>query len=1122
MARSKSKRPSTKENSRLSVVDNRNQPELPFETLNLPDVELRLNYKKLGYIREILEPARKFTPVGETHLPHRRTRIAKVLTGSDGTSLLITTNRADKKHPNYTEVLLEDSGRFTWLRHRRIDEASLARREGDRSAARDNIRATWNGAFRYRDATLTSDGKGLRLPQLGALHATLAHWTLSREPVTVVMPTGTGKTETMLSLLVTAQPQCMLVVVPSKALRDQTVSKFLGLGILPTHGLLDPSAMRPIVGVLEHQFSSIEDVDIFDHCNVVVAVIDSIAKGTGNDFLAEVARRCSHLVIDEAHHVAAPSWSDLKNAFHGKPIVQFTATPFREDRSSLGGKPIYTYPLHRAQEDGYFRAIRFKGVFEVDQGTADHRIAEKAIAQLRADLNAGKDHRILARCRTKERARAVCEIYESLAPDLNPVMIHSGESGVQQRIAGLRSGEHKIVSTVNMLAEGFDMPELKIAAIHDVFKSLAITLQFTGRFPRAGGERVGEPIVIANTGFVSIANSLQALYDEDPDWNLLLADLSFERIEEERKFAEFLRNARDLGGVEVPEDSVAAKLTPQSLIPRYNAVVYRAQTFNARKIPEGLDSGHRYVRGWVSEDPPVTFFITRFVDQPKWTKSKGVDDSIWNLTALYYDATRHLLYIGSSTASATNHQALADAVIGVNAQRLQGEEPFRIFDGLQRLILQQVGLLSTGSRTHRYSMFAGADVRDAISRVLSGRAQKSNIFGTGFRDGGPVGLGCSRKGKMWGREFGSLTGWREWCDRIGTRLLNDNFDPRILIENALVAVRVTELPDKRPWFIDWSEKLMPRKEGASGFKLGNEEIPFHQWEIDLIAYDRSANTMGFCIRHESNESWFAEFELKIGESFPSGHMISKTRGVDLTLRFGREGVQLDRFFNDYLPPVTFVDQSILEGCELIEPHEQAINYSTNQATALEWQGVDIRKESFLKDDIWRTDSIQAFAVEKCRNDGFQILFDDDGANEIADIVAIKDSGTQITIRLLHCKYSTEDLPGGRIDDIVEVSSQVVKNVRWFWDIERLARRMFLRNVDRSAKGHPRFLTGSPELMRKVIRLSELSVSTIREVVVVQPGLSKEAMTPQILSVLGSADSYLRMAAGCPLTLWCAP
>ena len=1101
-----------------------NHPELPLnhpDPILLPAIKVDIGFTKVGRIRVILAPEEMFEINRQEALPNRRTRTANIFSNIGRRELLVTSAKSDSDHGGYTEILLEEDGKFKWLKNSTASSAHSAILGEEPSLLRNEIRLTWTGGFIYRDATIDPKERGLRPPQIGALHATLAHWTLSNEPVTVVMPTGTGKTETMLSLLIAAQPICMLVVVPSKALRNQTAKKFETLGILPAHDLITTAVRRPVVGVLEHQLGSVEALDIFDRCNVVVAVIDSIAKGKAKDYLNEIAQRCSHLVLDEAHHVAATSWADLKKAFEGKPIIQFTATPFREDRTALGGKQIFNYPLHRAQNDGYFKPISFKGVFEVDQTTADRKIAEKAIEQLRNDIGANKDHRILARCRTKDRAEEVFAIYQNLAADLNPIKIHSDEPGIEGRIARLRNGEHKIVVTVNMLAEGFDMPELKIAAVHDIFKSLAITLQFTGRFPRVGGDHVGDPTIIANTGFVSIANSLQALYDEDPDWNILLANLSFERIEEENKFNEFLRNARDLGGVEVPEESIAAKLTPQSLIPRYNAVVYRTEKFDPLGIPNGLDSGHRYVRGWTNTTPPLTFFITRLVDQPKWTKSKGVEDSNWNLIALYHDVVHKLLYIASSTSSATNHQALADAVTGTHALRIQGEEPFRIFDGVQRLLLQQVGLLSTGSRSHRYSMFAGADVKEAISKVLSGSAQKSNIFGNGFRDGAPVGLGCSRKGKIWGREFGSLAGWKDWCDELGGRLLNEAFDPKLLIENALVAERQTELPDKTPWFIDWPEKLMPRKEGILTFSLGGNETAFHQWEIQILNYDRSTNTIIFEIRHESGGALHESFQLSIDPNMTHGHTIAKIGGSDVSIRFGRESVTLEKFFNDYLPVITFTDQSILEGCELLTPKDQLNSFDLNQAEALSWAGVDIRKESFLKNDMQRQDSIQAFAIRKCIAEGFQIVFDDDGSNEIADIVAVRDIGNQLTIRLVHCKYSSADDAGARIKDVVEVTSQAVKNASWFWNMERLGKRMFLRNRDRSTKGFPRFILGTPDLMKKALRLSELSARPIREVIVVQPGTSKAAITPQIIAVLGSADSYLRMASGCPLTLWCS-
>ena len=44
--------------------------------------------------------------------------------------------------------------------------------------------------------------KGLRSAQLGALFAIKSHWTISNETATIVMPTGTGKTETMIAAII--------------------------------------------------------------------------------------------------------------------------------------------------------------------------------------------------------------------------------------------------------------------------------------------------------------------------------------------------------------------------------------------------------------------------------------------------------------------------------------------------------------------------------------------------------------------------------------------------------------------------------------------------------------------------------------------------------------------------------------------------------------------------------------------------------------------------------------------------------------------------------------------------------------------------------------------------------
>src|SRR5258708_32390891 len=143
-----------------------------------------------------------------------------------------------------------------------------------------------------------------------------------------------------------------------------------------------------------------------------------------------MAVHCTHLFVDEAHHAEAPTWKAFRERFRERRILQFTATPFREDGKPLDGEIIYKYSLRRAQEEGYFKPIRFTPVVEFNSAKSDAAIAKKAIEQLRAD--AGKGHILMARVDTVERAKKVFDLYRGYT-EFKPVQIHTGIKSVGQR-----------------------------------------------------------------------------------------------------------------------------------------------------------------------------------------------------------------------------------------------------------------------------------------------------------------------------------------------------------------------------------------------------------------------------------------------------------------------------------------------------------------------------------------------------------------------------------------------------------------------------------------------------------------------------------------------------------------
>lgn len=296
-------------------------------------------------------------------------------------------------------------------------------KEGERELVSANaVIDSWRNAFVFN----SNKTKGLRLPQIGALFAIKAHWTVSRDPATVVMPTGTGKTETMIAALVSEQIKRTLVIVPSDLLRKQTVKKFLTLGVLPEIGVITPDARMPAVAVLNSTPKTESDFsELVDRANVIVSTV-TLLQRFSDAMLNILAEACDLLVVDEAHHIAAKTWASVKQRLSNLKCLQFTATPFRNDGKKLDGKIIYNFPLALAQQQGYFQKINYCPLWEFDEERGDLSIASAAVSQLKADLDAGFNHAILVRAKDKRSAnRLYNEVYAPRFPEFNPVLIHS-------------------------------------------------------------------------------------------------------------------------------------------------------------------------------------------------------------------------------------------------------------------------------------------------------------------------------------------------------------------------------------------------------------------------------------------------------------------------------------------------------------------------------------------------------------------------------------------------------------------------------------------------------------------------------------------------------------------------
>ncbi len=181
-------------------------------------------------LRQVEHPARRLACAVEPW--SRRGVDGQLLIQPNGHKTLVISSRITR--PDNVDDVLVVSGDWMngnspydlsaghWLSPRPLKADDLSSEEW--LARREHARESWVDQLVFR-AEVREGGRlvsaGLRNPQIGALYALLAHWTVGNEPATIVMPTGTGKTETMIAMLVAARPACLLVVVPTDPLREQ-------------------------------------------------------------------------------------------------------------------------------------------------------------------------------------------------------------------------------------------------------------------------------------------------------------------------------------------------------------------------------------------------------------------------------------------------------------------------------------------------------------------------------------------------------------------------------------------------------------------------------------------------------------------------------------------------------------------------------------------------------------------------------------------------------------------------------------------------------------------------------------------------------------------------------------
>ncbi len=301
---------------------------------------------------------------------------------------------------------------------------------------------------------------------------------LQRRParnIGLVLPTGAGKTRTALRIILE-----MLAAAPSDAkavwithrhlLREQATRELAKLVDSPPAGLPDDAA-------------TLAD-------RIIIAMVSEVPALLNDD-----EETIALLVIDEAHHAAAPSYAPVFEARRKPPVLLLTATPIRPDDKPIHIDEVAYTVTYR--ELAARNAILIPTFEPLPVDTFDMTATTiHEIARMIADETATRFRKTLVVASRIEHVEALTQaiVAEIDARPEHPLrgtdvgFIHgtanSHQLGNEAMLALFANKPRAILVSAQMLLEGFDDPTIDSVVITYRTDSIITLMQAAGRCVR--------------------------------------------------------------------------------------------------------------------------------------------------------------------------------------------------------------------------------------------------------------------------------------------------------------------------------------------------------------------------------------------------------------------------------------------------------------------------------------------------------------------------------------------------------------------------------------------------------------------------------------------------------------
>ncbi|CAF1086507.1 unnamed protein product [Adineta ricciae] len=344
----------------------------------------------------------------------------------------------------------------------------------------------------------------------------------------VVIPTGGGKSGIAVLAPYVLNTTRVLVVTPSLQITNQLAADF---GRQPTksfyvkQGIVTGDAADMFVEPVRIVNEGRDLGDLAE--NLVIVNAHKFGTNSSVDWEKLNQKAFNLLIVDEAHHFPAPTWSKIVSHFKCK-IVFLTATPFRGGQPILDnqdGRICFEISLNSLMNNGIIRRTQFLEIGNhVDSGVERMHLLSKEILRI-LDKHDQCDnvvqHQAMVLMKEKNDTTSFATQLNKISP--NSAASYTGDTknsnSVLQRF---ENGQLRVLVVCGKLLEGYDRKQVSLCVIARNVQpqSKVLFTQFVGRCLRK--IRPDDPVdgtILTHVFYNQRQNyeNLNEIAEEDPD-----------------------------------------------------------------------------------------------------------------------------------------------------------------------------------------------------------------------------------------------------------------------------------------------------------------------------------------------------------------------------------------------------------------------------------------------------------------------------------------------------------------------------------------------------------------------------------------------------------------------------